>query len=241
MSCESNFHFQCELCDRKTNIEKVTKSKKSEFIDPWEGDIEIVDIAENEEADEFEEDLIKSNLINIAIEEDLETGMDLVVEESKDTKNRHHNAELLLQENIDCFQTELKTVDEQTDPKKEISEMEIIRNPFLKCRVMFSGYRCKDHVKIVMDLGGKLTSKLKNCSVMVTDRLRMTSKMLIILRKGVPVVSPAWVLACKEREGLVDPWDYVLKDQFMEKLWDFNLQESLKKENKNVFTGTQFM
>ena len=61
--------------------------------------------------------------------------------------------------------------------------------------------------------------------------------MLTILRKGVPVVSPAWVLACKEQEGLVDPWDYVLKDQFMEKLWDFNLQESLKKENKNVFKG----
>ena len=82
-----------------------------------------------------------------------------------------------------------------------------------------------------------MTSKLKNCSVMVTDKLRMTAKMLSMLRRGVPVVSPAWVLECHEQGGFVDPWNYILKDQFMEKLWDFNLGESLKKENKEVFKG----
>ena len=147
---ESNFYFKCELCDKKTNIEKILKHQNSEVVDPWEGDIEIVDIAEIEDNEN-----IANELINIAINESMENNMQKNKDGDKTTNdNLGDNLELLLQETVESDQAKSMTLDEQSNPKDEKVESEKPRKPFLKCRVMFSGYRSKDHVKIVMDLGG---------------------------------------------------------------------------------------
>ena len=98
--------------------------------------------------------------------------------------------ELLLQENPEITESNSITVNDLESEGKQKEIIHTTRKFDKRCRVMFSGYQCKDHSKIVTDLGGRLTSKLKSCSVIVTDRMRMTQKILTMLGRGVPVVSP---------------------------------------------------
>jgi hypothetical protein len=97
-------------------------------VDPWEGDIEIVDIAEIEEND----DDIANELINIAINESMENHMQKKEDGDKTTNdNLGDNLELLLlQETIENDQTRSMISDEQSNPKDE-EEREKPRKPYI--------------------------------------------------------------------------------------------------------------
>ena len=162
--------FKCDECDKNTFVENNVLKTTNSSVNPWEGDIEIVDIAFNEEQ---QADLESAELQNV------------ILESLNDSK-----IELLLQKNPEITESNSITVNDLESEGKQKEIIHTTRKFDKKCRIMFSGYQCKDHSKIVTDLGGRLTSKLKNCSVMVTDRMRMTQKILTMLGRGVPVVSP---------------------------------------------------
>ena len=237
VSCDRNVFFECEKCAKKTFVNNcISNSTNQQTVNPWEGDIEVVDIDCDEDQKDSEiQEMQKAIVDDLLIQnKGCETDMiqDILVDGMKKSDD-----ELLLQENLAMTETKSDTASEQVDPEGTEKQTVKCKTFDQKCRVMFSGYRCKDHAKIVADIGGRLTSKLKNCSVMVTDKLRMTSKILTMLGKGVPVVSPAWVLECEEQGMFVDPWDFILKDQFREKLWNFSLRESLITAEKDLFKG----
>ena len=146
VTSESNFYFKCELCDKKTNIEKTLKRQNSEVVDPWEGDIEIVDIAEIEDNEN-----IANELINIAINESMENNMQKNKDGDKTMNdNLGDNLELLLQETVESDQTKSMTLDEQSNPKDEKVESEKPRKPFLKCRVTITSSKIHHNIDMIL-------------------------------------------------------------------------------------------
>ena len=51
------------------------------------------------------------------------------------------------------------------------------------------------------DLGGVLTDNLKECTVLITDKVRRTAKFLCMVGKGVPIVGPGWIKASKDAKA----------------------------------------
>ena len=92
---------------------------------------------------------------------------------------------------------------------------------------MFTGYKCRAHMRAVVALGGGLSSRAAACDVLVTDSLRVTPRVLAALGRGLPVVSPAWVLASRDQGLLLDPWRWLLVDQYREQLHSLKLGPSL--------------
>ncbi len=72
------------------------------------------------------------------------------------------------------------------------------RTKKLKPFVMFTGYDNAHDKKAVAELGGVLTEDLKECTVLVTDKVRRTAKFLCMTAKGVPIVGPGWIANSKQ-------------------------------------------
>ena len=60
-----------------------------------------------------------------------------------------------------------------------------------------TGYENPQDVKLVAELGGTLTTKVSECTVLITEKIRRTSKLLCALGLGIPIVSPKWLVQSK--------------------------------------------
>ena len=80
-------------------------------------------------------------------------------------------------------------------------------------KVLFTGYRSDWHVSILTKLGAEVTSSLDSATLVVTDSLRLTSSLVGAVCKGLPILSPAWVLASKAAQVLLPTDKFLLKDQ----------------------------
>ena len=67
--------------------------------------------------------------------------------------------------------------------------------------VMFTGYDDPADKKLVAELGGKVTDSVSDCTVLVTDKIRRTTKFLCMVAKGVPIVGPKWLQLSKETKS----------------------------------------
>ena len=162
-----------------------------------------------------------SNITEISIDDDEEDGELLLKEDTQGKNISKSDKEIVLKE-----QEQLKSSNINDKMKKS-----------WKCRVMFSGYRSKDHMSIILGLGGRLTSNIDGCNVIVTDKLRMTPRILMSLGRSIPIVSPAWILECKEQKAFLDPWNYLLHDQLAEKIFNFALKNILLGQNMKILQG----
>lgn len=99
-------------------------------------------------------------------------------------------------------------------------------------QVMFTGYNDQKDNDIVVELGGNLTDVGADCSVLVTDQIKRTEKLLCAVAKGVPVVSPSWLQESKKSGSFLDPWQFVINDADREKQWDFSLIKTLQSAKK---------
>ena len=165
----------------------------------------------------------------------LEAGPSARAEEiSLDTEEEGRGGERLLQEG-----REMEVVSVESVPAEKVKEVKIAKEGVVKgggggswargsrCRVMFTGYKCRAHMRAVVALGGGLSSRAAACDVLVTDSLRVTPRLLAALGRGLPVVSPAWVLASRDQGLLLDPWRWLLVDQYREQLHSLKLGPSL--------------
>ena len=66
-----------------------------------------------------------------------------------------------------------------------------------KPSVMFTGYEAPTDEKSVKDLGGFVTTDPNDCTVLVTDKIRRTTKLMCAMGRGMPIVSPSWIKASK--------------------------------------------
>ena len=93
---------------------------------------------------------------------------------------------------------------------------------------------------------------MSDCTVLVTDKIRRTTKFLCMASKGVPIVQPNWIKLSKETrffQGKIkffapfvslpsfdlipDPWKHLVEDHESEKKWGFDLRGCLKGSSKS--------
>ena len=67
----------------------------------------------------------------------------------------------------------------------------------IKPTVLFTGYDNPQQEKIVKDLGGIVTTKISECTILVTDKIRRTAKFLCGLGRGIPIVNENYLISCK--------------------------------------------
>ncbi|XP_034239821.1 mediator of DNA damage checkpoint protein 1-like isoform X2 [Thrips palmi] len=96
-------------------------------------------------------------------------------------------------------------------------------------RILFSFYNNPRQESFMKQLGASIVNDVDSADVLVTDKLRRTVKLLSIVGKGLPVVSPSWLLQCKRAGRLLDPWEHLLSDLESEAKFNMKLEESLKK------------
>ncbi|GBP58041.1 Mediator of DNA damage checkpoint protein 1 [Eumeta japonica] len=84
----------------------------------------------------------------------------------------------------------------------------------------------KLRVKLV-ELGAVMVSDVQSCTVVVTEQLRRTFKLMCALGLGKPIVGHGWIQACLDARMIVDPWQHLITDMDGEKKLNFNLRQSL--------------
>lgn len=101
-----------------------------------------------------------------------------------------------------------------------------------KPRVLFTGYKDANDEKIVISFGGTVVESPRDCTVLVTVNIRRTCKLLAVIGRGLPIVSPAWLAASKRARNFVDPWEYLVKDTEAEEKYGFRLDQSLRSASR---------
>ncbi|KAJ1532278.1 hypothetical protein ONE63_000892 [Megalurothrips usitatus] len=96
-------------------------------------------------------------------------------------------------------------------------------------RVLFSIYNNSRHENLVKQLGGTVVDTVETAQVLITDKLRRTVKLLCMLGRGLPVVSPQWLDVSKNAGQLLDPWEHILMDQEAEQKFSVKLENSLQR------------
>jgi hypothetical protein len=98
-------------------------------------------------------------------------------------------------------------------------------------KVMFTGIAENDeHRLIVQRLSGSEVETWQDCTHLVTDKIRRTTKFLCSLSAGKHIVDLKW-LSDSQKQGkfISDTSKYLLKDGKTEKQYSMNLKSSLKK------------
>ena len=108
--------------------------------------------------------------------------------------------------------------------------------------MMFTGLKMSSTDKEkISQLQGVVTESVTDCSILVTDKVRRTTKFLSMVAKGVPIVSASWLVESGKLNRFLEPWDFILKDSDNEKKWGFKLEETLKKAKAGrLLEGNQY-
>ncbi|KAI4497699.1 hypothetical protein M0802_007239 [Mischocyttarus mexicanus] len=101
-----------------------------------------------------------------------------------------------------------------------------------KEQILFTGIPDDEFVKIIKLLGGVKVNDPSKCTVLVTDKIRRTTKFLCTLARAIPIVSINWLYESEQAGHLLDWKNYILKDPAMEAKYGFRLKKSLEKAKK---------
>ena len=104
---------------------------------------------------------------------------------------------------------------------------------------MFTGLQLSstDH-DLIRQMQGVVTESVNDCNILVTDKIRRTTKFLSMVAKGAPIVSVSWLVEAGKFSRFLDPWDFILDDADNEKKWGFKLKETLEKaRTKRLLEG----
>ncbi|CAH2041631.1 unnamed protein product, partial [Iphiclides podalirius] len=94
-------------------------------------------------------------------------------------------------------------------------------------KVLFTAFPCEE-VKVKLEkLGAVVVTEVAECTVLLTLQIKRTFKLLCAIGLGRPIVGPSWVQACADTNMIVDPWQYIIKDEAAEKRFQFNLEQTL--------------
>ncbi len=66
-----------------------------------------------------------------------------------------------------------------------------------KPKVMLTGYESPHNIKLVKELGGGLATNVNDCTVLIAEKIKRTTKLLCALGRGIPIVSPNWLSQSK--------------------------------------------
>ncbi|XP_050528094.1 putative uncharacterized protein DDB_G0282133 isoform X2 [Daktulosphaira vitifoliae] len=105
--------------------------------------------------------------------------------------------------------------------------------------VMFSFLRNLQSMKYFVEkTGGCVTDDITQCSILVTDKIRCTMKILSAIARGVPVVTANWLKHSYTVKMFQDVDEFIVVDNDAERKYNFQLKESLTKaRNCGLLTG----
>ncbi|XP_067677815.1 mediator of DNA damage checkpoint protein 1-like isoform X2 [Haliotis asinina] len=107
-----------------------------------------------------------------------------------------------------------------------------------KPRVLFTGVVDEQGQKIVKELGGGLATSIRDCTHLVTDKVRRTVKFLGGVARGVPIVTLHWLNNSKSAGTFLDCSKFLVSDTAKEKQYKFSLKKSLAKAaEENLLQG----
>jgi len=81
---------------------------------------------------------------------------------------------------------------------------------------------------MVRKLGGKITENPRECTHLVADHVRRTTKFLSALSLGRPILISAWIEKSAAANRFLDEEAFYLRDEQQESKFQFNLRESQK-------------
>nr|XP_023013616.1 formin-J-like [Leptinotarsa decemlineata] len=103
----------------------------------------------------------------------------------------------------------------------------------LKPKVVFTMLESPQLESFIKHLGGSIVDTVDSSTVLVTEHVKRSQKLLTAVAQGKPICSPKWIHASKKMNEFLDPWDYILVDIEAEIKWQFSLKESLTRAANN--------
>lgn len=123
-------------------------------------------------------------------------------------------------------------------PQEEV-EPPLVAGPKLRPRagpsdnppqVLFTGVVATPALLVALGtLGGSVAADVTSCSHLVTDRVRRTVKFLCGVARGVPIVTPQWLLQSAAAGRVLSPGPFLVSDPEREGQFGFRLSLSLRK------------
>lgn len=94
-------------------------------------------------------------------------------------------------------------------------------------RVLFTGMSDPKLEAIIKKLGGAIANNPQDCTVLVTDKVRRTVKLLCTAAQGKPIVTPNWIVKSQAAGHFLDPWQHLIVDKEAERKYNFQLHNVL--------------
>ncbi|XP_064255564.1 mediator of DNA damage checkpoint protein 1 isoform X2 [Passer domesticus] len=95
-------------------------------------------------------------------------------------------------------------------------------------RVLFTGLVASPALQVALGtLGGTEATSVHDCSHLVTDGIRRTLKFLCALGRGVPIVTPQWLLESSHSGRPLSPGPFLPRDLPCERRFGFRLRPAL--------------
>ncbi|XP_077047226.1 uncharacterized protein LOC143695914 [Agelaius phoeniceus] len=95
-------------------------------------------------------------------------------------------------------------------------------------RVLFTGLVASPALRVALGtLGGTEATSVHDCSHLVTDGIRRTLKFLCALGRGVPIVTPQWLLESSHSGRPLSPGPFLPQDPPCERRFGFRLRPAL--------------
>ncbi|NXA00761.1 MDC1 protein, partial [Nesospiza acunhae] len=95
-------------------------------------------------------------------------------------------------------------------------------------RVLFTGLVASPALRVALGtLGGTEATSVHDCSHLVTDGIRRTLKFLCALGRGVPIVTPQWLLESCHSGRPLSPGPFLPRDPPCERRFGFRLRPAL--------------
>ncbi|NXO45593.1 MDC1 protein, partial [Locustella ochotensis] len=95
-------------------------------------------------------------------------------------------------------------------------------------RVLFTGLVASPALLVALGtLGGTEATSVRDCSHLVTDGIRRTLKFLCALGRGIPIVTPQWLLQSSQGGRPLSPGPFLPRDPPCERRFGFRLRPAL--------------
>ncbi|NXI17249.1 MDC1 protein, partial [Irena cyanogastra] len=95
-------------------------------------------------------------------------------------------------------------------------------------RVLFTGLVASPALRVALEtLGGTEATSVHDCSHLVTDGIRRTLKFLCALGRGVPIITPQWLLQSSHSGRPLAPGPFLPRDPSCERRFGFRLRLAL--------------
>ncbi|TKS80446.1 PAX-interacting protein 1 PAX transactivation activation domain-interacting protein [Collichthys lucidus] len=143
-----------------------------------------------------------------------------------------------------------KMTDSTNQPANKKARLEEIQSPSKKLppesipRVMFTGFeptQVQQYTKRLHALGGEVADSSQKVTHLVASKVTRTVKFLTAMSVVKHIISPEWLEESWRSQKFVDEQSYTLRDAEAEVLFNFSLEESLKRANSApLFKGKYF-